>query len=276
MAEHYAVGVAHRRVDGDAVRQQAPKIRLTVQRVGIADLRQHGGRDAEHAAQLVVPTLGVYVEKLGAAGVGGIGLVDGAVGHLPHRPCVHRAEAQPALTGFFRRAGDVLQNPAHLGGGEEGGELQAGLFLYGLPQPGAVQPVTEGGGTVALPHHGVGNRLAGVRVPNADALPLVGHGDAYDVAGGGAGVLDHHAADAGEISSDLQRVVADPTLVVDELAVGDVPAQQKAPLFVQQQRLCTLRALIHGQDIRFAHVCTSCVVRGKKVSPLRKDPARRA
>ena len=65
-----------------------------------------------------------------AAGVGDVGDVEpavGAAGQVPDDPGVHVPEQQVARLGPVRGALDVVEDPAHLGAGEVGGDRQAGL-----------------------------------------------------------------------------------------------------------------------------------------------------
>jgi hypothetical protein len=74
----------------------------------------------------------VQVEEQRARGVAGVGDVQPAAAQLPHQPAVDGAEGELAALGALARAGDVVEQPGQLGGGEIGIELQAGARAHVL------------------------------------------------------------------------------------------------------------------------------------------------
>ena len=112
-------------------------------------------------------------------GAGGVGVVrDVGAGQLPDEPRFHRAEQQVPPVRLFPGAGDVVQHPADLGGGEVGVDQQARGGLDALLQPPALQLLAELRRPAALPDDGVVYRPAGGLVPEDGSLPLVGDADA--------------------------------------------------------------------------------------------------
>ena len=137
---------------------------------------EHGGGDAENAAELLVPAEAVDVEEHGAAGVGVVGDVD--AGETPDEPAFHRAEEDLAPLGAAADAGDVVQDPADLAAGEIGVDQQAGGGADALLQTPVLQLLAQLRRPAALPDDGVIDGLARGLVPEDGGLPLVGHADA--------------------------------------------------------------------------------------------------
>ena len=145
---------------------------------------QHAHGDAQHAAQLRVPTELVDIEQHGAAGVGIVG--DVGAGQLPDKPRLHRAEQQLALLRLLPCAGNVVQYPTDLGGGEIGVDQKAGGGLDAFAETTALQLLAQLRRAAALPHDGVVDRHAGIFVPDDGGLPLVGDADTGNGPGGQA------------------------------------------------------------------------------------------
>ena len=169
---------AHRRArqllqTGNALFHQA--VHLTIgHRQG-----QNRHRDAQQLAQLRIPAQTVDIKEHGAGGVGIVRHM--GAGQLPDEPRFHRAEQQVPPVRLFPGAGDVIQHPADLGGGEVGVDQQAGGGLDALLQPLALQLLAQLRRAAALPHDGVVHRPAGGLVPENGGLPLVGDADAGNV-----------------------------------------------------------------------------------------------
>ena len=157
------------------------------------DLRQHARGDVEQLKQFGIPAQVVDIIEHRAAGVGLVGDVDVAVGQLPDEPGVDRAEEQLAFLRPLARAGHVVEQPLDLRTGK--------IRIRHEPRLGAdlVAParfddaVDDVGGAAALPDDGVGDRLAGLLVPDHGRLALVGDADGGNVCGRDA-ELAHRAA----------------------------------------------------------------------------------
>ena len=103
----------------------ALELRVPVDGAGGAHFRQHGPGDVQRLQERVVPAQAVDVIEHGAGGVGVVRGVDGAAGELPEEPGVHSAEEDLPLPGPLPGAGDLVQDPLDLGGGEVGVRYQA-------------------------------------------------------------------------------------------------------------------------------------------------------
>ena len=133
----------------------------------------HFGQDAFGHVQFlqyfVVPLQIPDVEHQRTGGVGIVGLVDLALGKLPHEPTVYVAEEDLPSLRPLPDPGHVLQDPADLGAGEVGVDDQAGLFAEGIHQALGLQTVTVFGCAAALPDNGVADGLAGDLIPDDGA-----------------------------------------------------------------------------------------------------------
>ena len=89
--------------------------------------RQQRMRHAEQRAQVVVPFALADVEQQRARGIGGVGGVHLAAGQPPQQETVDGAEGELAGLRRRARAGDVVEQPGDLAGGEIGIEQQPGL-----------------------------------------------------------------------------------------------------------------------------------------------------
>jgi hypothetical protein len=83
----------------------------------------------------------------------------GATGQLPKQPAVDGAEGEFAATGRRPRAGNVVEYPGELGGGEIGVEHQAGAFAQRVGDAAFRKPCARRGGAPVLPDDGVAQRL---------------------------------------------------------------------------------------------------------------------
>ena len=227
VAEHDTVRIADGRVDRNPVRQKPAEIRLAIERVAVADLREHAHRDAVEPAELLVPLHRPDVKQLRPARVRRVRPVDGAARQLPDRPGVHRAEAELPALRALTRTGDVFEDPRHLRRGEKRRELQPRLFAHHALRLGARQTAAELRRAVALPDDRLADRLAGPAVPDRDALALVRHGHRRDLRRVDARVLQCKARRTEDIRRDLGRVVSHPAAVADDLSVRYVAPQQE-------------------------------------------------
>ena len=107
----------------------------------------------------------VDVEQHRARGVADVGHMLASAGELPDQPGVDGAEREPAGARPVARAGDVVENPANLAGGEVGVDEQPGLLLDHRPCAVGLEPFAELRRAPILPDDGVVDRLAGVADP---------------------------------------------------------------------------------------------------------------
>ncbi len=146
-------------------------------------LGQHGHRDVEYLAKLLVPAQLVNVEEHGAAGVGVVGGVNLAAREVVDEPGVHGAAHELAGLGHLARTLDVVENPGDLGGREVRVGDEAGALADEVRMALGHDPVHYGRGAAALPHDRVVDGLAGEAIPNDDGLALVGDADGADAVG---------------------------------------------------------------------------------------------
>ena len=146
-------------------------------------LRQHRARHAQELQQLVVPVAGADVEQQRARRVGGVGGVHLAAGQPPQQKAVDRAEQRARRARPRARAGDVVEHPGDLGGGEIRIEQQAGLGRDRRLVALGLQLRADVGGAAVLPDDGAVDRPAGGAVPDDRGLALVGDADGGDVLG---------------------------------------------------------------------------------------------
>ena len=164
--------------DGDARTALAADVGLAVDRGRRFDFGQHGARDAQHGEDVFVPLQLVDVEQHGARGIGIVGHVHAALGHVPDQPGVDGAEQQLPLLRLFTGAGHVVQDPLDLGAGEIGVQQQAGIFPHVFLKAFVLaQLVADLRGTAALPDDGIVHGLARILFPDHRGLALVGDAD---------------------------------------------------------------------------------------------------
>ena len=105
------------------------------------------------------------------------------IGKIPDQPRVDGPESQATDPGPGSRPLGVPEQPLDLGRAEVGIQFQAG---FAADQPvGFVlsQRITNVGGAAVLPDDGVGDRLAGVAIPEQRSFSLVGDANRRDVTG---------------------------------------------------------------------------------------------
>ena len=225
-------------------------IGVAVDLAGVPHLRQEAPGNVQRPQQGVIPVQRPDIVEHGAAGVGPVGDVDFSAGELPHQPGVHRAEQQLPGLGLFPGTGDIVQDPADLGGGEVGVRHKAGvlpdIFLHARDLQ---QLVHQRGRAAALPDDGIADRAAGGAVPQDRGLPLIGDADARDVPGVHAALghhLVHHAVLAGP---DLHGVMLHPALPGVDLFKLPLPGADHLLPVIKQDRTAAGRALIQCKDI---------------------------
>ena len=137
--------------------------------------------------------------------------MDPALTELVHQPCIDRAEEQLTALGAFTRTLDVLQNPAQLCRGKVGVDDQACFLTKTVGQALFDKLIGVFGGTAALPHDRVTDRLTRRLIPHDGGLTLVGDADRGDLIIGRADLAHRLTRDAQLRLPDLVRVVLDPS-----------------------------------------------------------------
>ncbi len=215
----------------------------------IAHLRQQPGRDPEHAGERIVPLAAANIEQQRARRVGRIGAMDLAAGQPPQQEAVDRAEGEPPLPGRGARAGDVIEQPGDLGGGEIRIEQQPGLVADGRrfarrPQRGAVLR-----GAAVLPDDGVVDRPAGRALPDDRGLALVGDADGGHILGREPGLGHGVAHRRDDARPDLLRIVLDPAGLRIDLPQLLLGARDRRERAIEHDGARRGRALIDGDDV---------------------------
>ena len=131
----------------------------------IAHLGQQGRGDIEQAQQLLVPALTMDVEQQRPAGVGRVGRVAPPAGEPPEQPGIDGAEGELAGRRAFSGAGQIVEQPGELGGGEIGVEPEAGTALEERFVAVLRQAAAMLGGAAVLPDDGVGEGASRRPVP---------------------------------------------------------------------------------------------------------------
>ena len=125
----------------------------------VSHFREERLGNAEEAAKVRVPSLGVNVIKQRPGGIGGIGGVNSAARQPPEEEAVDRAERQVAPFGLGARIRDIVENPGQLRGGEIGIEQQAGLRPDLLFRPFGLERSAKLRRPAILPDDGAVDRL---------------------------------------------------------------------------------------------------------------------
>ena len=173
-----------------------------------------------------------------------------AAGELPHQPGVDRSAEQLAGFRACLRAGNLIEDPAHLGRGEVGVDHQTGALAYQRLEPARPQLLADLRARAALPHHRGVDRSAGRAFPHDRGLSLVRDADSGDVARADAGRRERLAPDGDSRREDLVRVVLDVArrgITLGDLAVG---AAADGSRFVEDERGRAGRSLVEGEDER--------------------------
>ena len=153
------------------------RVCLAVDFAGCADFRQHGAGDIEDGQQFVVPVEHVDVEDQRAACVAEIRDMPFAAGEPPQEPRIDGAEEDLAPLGAAAEPFVAVQQVLDLRAGEIGVQEQAGLRPKGRFEPLGFQPLADRRAGPALPNHGMGDRSAGMTVPENCRFALIGDPD---------------------------------------------------------------------------------------------------
>ena len=144
-------------------------------------LRQNRAGNIKQGQQFVVPLPSVDVEQQGAAGIADVGGVVLAACELPDQPCIDRAKGQFAPQGLSACTGNVVQQPAQLGGRKIRVQPQAGALLYQRLSALLSPLLAHRLGAPILPDDGVVQRQTGSAVPQQSGFALVGDAHAANV-----------------------------------------------------------------------------------------------
>ena len=189
------------------------------------------------------------IEQHGAGGVADIGGVDPPLGQLVDQPRVHCSECQFAGFSELAGAGDILEHPGDLAGGEIGIDQKARALLNGLAMSRVAQALAEIGGAAILPDNRIVNGLSGVAVPQERGLALIGNADARYVFGAGTCFLKSFTSDSDLRRNNVLGIVLNPSgLGKDllELALGN---GADGTSLIEQQGARAGGALIQCQDV---------------------------
>ena len=247
------MGIAHHADDGNRPIENPAQVRLAKARSRRSHLGHDGRGHGEELAQLRIPAQCVDVEQQCPASIGVVSGVHLAPGQLPDQPGIRGAGRETPRRGRGTRAVDVVEHPLELAGREVGIDDQAGLGPHGRLAPALAQLAAGVAATLALPDHGVVDRLAGLAVPDDRGLPLVGDGQSRDVCSRDAALLDESPYGLQRLVVDLLRVVLDPSRPRVDLLVALVGPPHHPARPIEENRLGRRRALIDGQNEFLCH-----------------------
>ena len=179
LPEQRRVLVARQRRHGDGPAQNL-RAQVADHVRGIHHLRQKRPGDVEHLQQIVIPLLGVDVEKHGAGSVGGVGHVRAALHQVPRKEAVHRAEAKLPAPGALVHVQGV-QQILQLRAAEIRVRHQPGFLADGFGLPSGHQALHIRRGAAALPADGVVQAFPRLFVPQKRGFALVGDADGGDI-----------------------------------------------------------------------------------------------
>ncbi len=191
-----------------------------------------------------------------AAGVARVGHVKPAAAQAPNEPGIDRAKEDFALGGLPAEPVARVQQVLDLRAGEIWVHEQAGLLAEdGLAAVG-LQALADRGAQAALPDHGVGDRPAGVAVPEDGCFALVGHAEGGEVRGGKPRGGHRPAGHAKLARPDRLRVMLDQAgagqdLLELLLGLGDWPA-----VAAHDDRPAGGRALVECENELFHFIVT--------------------
>ena len=157
-------------------------------------------------------------------------------------------KARCAGIGERARAGDIVEQPGDLGGGEIGIEQQTGLGRDRRLVPRPFQRPAHIGRAPVLPDDGAVDGLASAPVPDDAGLALVGDADGGDVAGRELGGGKSLSRRLHRRAPDVLRVVLDPArgrVVLGELAL---PRSERAQVRSEYDGAARRGALIDRQN----------------------------
>ncbi len=124
-----------------------------------------------------------------------------------------------AALGPLPRASDVIEQPADLRPGEVGRQRQTAALAEAVHAAVPRQVVDQVGGAGVLPHHRVGDRLAGLPIPQQRRLALIGDADRGEIVRTDVQRGHRLGDDRLDRAPDLQRVVLDPPRSRKDLAM---------------------------------------------------------
>uniref|UniRef100_A0A6J7NLK5 Unannotated protein n=1 Tax=freshwater metagenome TaxID=449393 RepID=A0A6J7NLK5_9ZZZZ len=217
LSEESGLLVARYSRDRDAGGHTAACIGETEATARGANLGERGGRDAEDAAQFLVPSQLGDVEQHRPRRVRGIGGKNLPRREVPEDPGVHGPEGEAFRSGHPA----VTEQPLHLRSGEVRVENETRSLTHHRQQTLIGQLFAPGGGSPVLPHDGAAQRFAGSSVPRHHGLALVRDADRSDRSR--AHRLDDLVEGLPGCLPDLCGVVLHPTRlreVLLELPVG--------------------------------------------------------
>ena len=254
--------------DGDARAALAADVGLAIDRGGGLDFGQHGTRDAQHGQDVFVPCQLVDVEKHGARGIGVVGHMHAALGHVPDQPGVDGPEQQLPLLRLFTGAGHIVQDPLDLGAGEIGVQQQAGIFPHVFLKAFVLaQFVADLRGAAALPDDGVVHGLARILLPDHRGLALVGDAD-----GGHLVRRDAHTGQGfgqrGTLGGpDLAGIMLHPARTGIDLGKFALHHSHDIDVLIQHDGAGAGGTLVQGDDIFALHSSSPVMFKGDRQAP---------
>ena len=179
------------------------------------------------------------------------------------QPGIDSAERQMSLVGELARAGHVVEQPTHLGGGEIGVQHQAGA----LPDVRLValraQRLDQRRGAAALPDDGRGDRLAAAAVPDEGGFALIGDAEGGDLGGGHAGLSQNLPRRAELRLPQRRRVLLHPARLRKVRGQRLLRLVHDVAAVVEQQGAGAAGSLVEGQYVSFRHVLSRQDARAK-------------
>ena len=212
----------------------------------IAHIGQHGARDGEKLEQRVIPGEVAQIEQQGARGIGDVGGVHAPAGELVDQPAVDGAEREFAVLRAGARAGNMIEQPLRLGGGEVRIEQKTRAPRHLRLVSFGFQRATALCRAAILPDDGIVKRLARAAIPEHGRLALIGDADGGDVRRRHA--FDGHAAAVERGLPDFFRIVLHPAIVGIDLAQFDGVRGDARARTVEENGPRRRRALVDGKD----------------------------
>ena len=174
---------------------------------------------------------------------------------VPDKPGIDRAGCKHSAGGKSARLRHMLHDPLQLGSREIGRKSHTRLLPDLLCF--CLMPFADRSRPGTLPNNGVHHRFPGFPVPGDRGLPLIGNSHGSNGFCRNAGFFDHIPAHCQGIATDLLRVMLHIPQIIDDLAMRPVRPGDQFSFRIKDHSLCSLGALIHGQDIFFTH--THCL-----------------
>ena len=203
--------------------------------------------------QLVVPLLGMQVEKHRAPRVGGVRHMRMPLHQMPRQEAIDGAKAQLAPARAIAHIQRV-QQPLQLGAGKIGVGHQAGLFAdhFGMAVPDQLFHI--GRRATALPHNGVMQPRAGFTIPQHGGFALIGNADGRNFSRVDAGIAHRGTQRFNLRGQDIAWIMLHPAgigIVLRELLRGRA---NHAALDGKHHRTGGRGALIQRHQIAFVHM----------------------